>query len=600
MEFFRILWRLLKPFKRQFGVYLVLIFLLESSQLADSYLISLVIGFVERGFDRQVFLIALGVVLAFDEISRFLDRRVDWQVVVNLWNPIYRYLKRATLRKFMEMEMRWHYQQRSGTLMGKVQEGTSKVLDMVMSLSWEFVPTLIQAVVSLVPLLFLSIPIVGVILGSLVVFVLITLRQHRAQEPLWRERYDSYDLEWGRAQEMVSGVEVVSLFGQRDRFLQDHREVLTAISDTSEKEAQLWVYGYGKWRHRIQGLARRLVLALLVLQVSQGEMTIASMVFIWTLTERLFHAFWRFARLHDNAGRALEAARRLEEVILLEPTLADPDDPRPVPAGPVTLTFRGVSFSYSSATEEDTPLNGNHYQIDNLDLTIHGGETVGIVGPSGAGKTTLLRLLTRSWDVTEGAVLVNGVDVRNIALSALRTIFAHVPQEDQVVIFNESFLFNISLGRPSAAFVEVEDAAKAAGIHDFIVSCEDGYKTLLGEKGLRLSGGQKQRVSLARALLADCPVLILDEATSSVDSITEDEIQHRLLPIFRDRQRTVLIIAHRLSTIWGVADRILVFDKGRLVEEGTHEKLFALRGLYAELLMRQSEKMRELLLAKKQ
>ena len=595
MEFFRILWRLLKPFKRQFGVYLGLILLLESFQLADSYVISLVIGFVEQGFDQQVFLIALAVVLAFDETSRFLDRQVDWQVVVRFWNPIYRYLKSAALRKFMEMEMRWHYEQRSGTLMGKVQEGTDKVLDMVMSLSWEFIPTLIQAVVSLVPLLFFNVPVVVVILASLVIFVLITLRQHKAQEPLWRERYDAYGDEWGRAQETVGAVEVISLFGQRERFLGDHGEVLYTISDTSEREAQLWIHRYGKWRHRVQGAARRLVLALLVLQVVRGDITVASLVFVWTLTERLFHAFWRFARLHDNAGRALEAARRLEEVMALEPALRDPSHPQAVPPGPVTLTFKNVSFSYNHDGDTQSSPGDNRYQIYNLNLTIRGGETVGIVGPSGAGKTTLLRLLTRSWDVTEGAIFVNGVDVRSIALDSLRRIFTHVPQEDQVVIFNESFFFNIALGRPSAPLSEVREAAKVAGIDSFIMGCEGGYETLLGEKGLRLSGGQKQRVSLARALLADCPVLILDEATSSVDSITEDEIQDRLLPVFRDQERTVLIIAHRLSTIWSVSDRILVFDRGRLVEEGTHEELLSTNGLYTELFKRQSQRIQALL-----
>jgi ABC-type multidrug transport system fused ATPase/permease subunit len=272
-------------------------------------------------------------------------------------------------------------------------------------------------------------------------------------------------------------------------------------------------------------------------------------------------------------------------VMGLSPSLASPAWSKTLPSGPATLVFENVSFSY----------NGDEDSIHDLNLTIRSGETVGVVGPSGAGKTTLRRLLTRAWDVTEGRILVNGVDVRDLSLWDLRSVFSYVPQGDEVSIFNETFAFNIAFGRPDASREEVVKAAKVAGIHDFIESCEGGYDTLLGERGLRLSGGQKQRVALARAILADCPVLILDEATSSVDSITEDEIQERLIPILRDHRRTVVVIAHDLSTIHGIADRILAFDGGRLVEEGTHEELLEKGGLYAELFERQFAKAREVL-----
>lgn len=585
MEFLKILWRLLKPFKRQFLVYLGLIIIYELCQLADSYVISLVIGFVGRGFNPKLFVGFLVAVLLFDELFRQLDRRTDWQIVVNLWNPIYRYFKRTALKKFMEMEMRWHHQQRSGTLMGKVQDGTDKLMDMVMKLSWEFIPTIIQVAVSLIPLVLLSPSIAGVIFGSLIVFTWVTLRQHRAQEPLWRRRHDAYEEEWGEAQEIVSNIEVVTLYNQQARLLGDYDRILGVIRDASEKEAELWIHRYGRWRLRIHGLARRAVLALLIIQVTQGTLTIALMVFLWTLTERLFHAFWRFAKLLDEVSRSLEAAKRLEGVVDLEPSLVSPAWPKALPSGPVTITFENVNFSY----------DGDGESIRNLNLVIRGGETVGVVGPSGAGKTTLRRLLARSWDVTEGRILINGVDARDLSLLDLRATFSYVPQGDETAIFNETFAFNIAFGRPEAPMKEVIKAAKIAGIHDFIVTCEDGYDTLLGERGLRLSGGQKQRVALARAILADRPVLILDEATSSVDSITEDEIQDRLIPIFRDQQRTVIVIAHRLSTIWGVADRILVFDKGELVEEGTHEELLEQNGLYAELFERQFIKVKEVL-----
>ncbi len=577
MEFFKILWRLLKPFKRQLVIYLILIVIYELLQLVDSYIISLVIGLIGQGFNLKLFVIFLVAVLVFDELFGQIDRRTDWQIVVRLWDPIYRHFKKEMLEKFMAMEMRWHYQQRSGTLMGKVQDGTSKILDMVMRLGWEFIPTIVQAIISLVPLIWLSWPVTTTILVALLIFMLLSFRQQQAQAPLWKKRHDGYEDEWGVAQEMVSNVETVVLYNQQERLLQGYGQLLDLIIDASREEAKIWIHRYGQWRLRIYSLARRAALALLVIQVFQGELTIASMIFLWTITERLFHAFWRFSRLYNEAARSLEALKRLEGVVELKPSIVSPKRPKAVPKGSVTIEFQDVFFSY----------NADDMSIGGLNLIIRGGETVGIVGPSGAGKTTLRRLLTRSWDINQGKILINGVDVCDLSLRALRGVVAYVPQGDEVAILNESFAYNIAFGRPNALREEVVEAAESAGIHEFILNCENGYETLLGEKGLRLSGGQKQRVALARAILADRPILILDEATSSVDSVTEDEIQERLVPIFKDRQRTVLIIAHRLSTLWGVADRILVFDQGKLVEEGTHDELLDLKGLYAELVARQ-------------
>ncbi|MFL5336458.1 MAG: ATP-binding cassette domain-containing protein, partial [Geminicoccaceae bacterium] len=210
------------------------------------------------------------------------------------------------------------------------------------------------------------------------------------------------------------------------------------------------------------------------------------------------------------------------------------------------------------------------------------GATLAVVGPSGAGKSTLSRLLFRFYDPTRGRILIDGHDLRDVTQASLRAAIAVVPQD--TVLFNDTIGYNLAFGRPDATPTEVEAAARAAQLHDFIAGLPDGYATLVGERGLKLSGGEKQRVALARAILKQPRILILDEATSALDSATEQTIQRRLRAL---GGVTTLVIAHRLATIVD-ADEILVLDQGRIVERGTHARLLARGGLYADLWRRQS------------
>jgi ATP-binding cassette subfamily B protein len=217
-------------------------------------------------------------------------------------------------------------------------------------------------------------------------------------------------------------------------------------------------------------------------------------------------------------------------------------------------------------------------------VTIHaaGGETVAVVGPTGSGKSTLGRLLFRFYDVNEGRVTIDGQDLRDVTQTSLRAAIGVVPQD--TVLFNDTIGYNIAYGRDNATVAQIEEAARAAQIHDFIMSLPQGYETTVGERGLKLSGGEKQRVAIARTILKNPPILILDEATSALDTDTEREIQAALKRLSKDR--TVLVIAHRLSTVVD-ADRIVVLDAGQVVETGTHGELLALGGRYAHLWSRQ-------------
>jgi ATP-binding cassette subfamily B protein len=216
--------------------------------------------------------------------------------------------------------------------------------------------------------------------------------------------------------------------------------------------------------------------------------------------------------------------------------------------------------------------------LHDVSLRIPAGQTLAVVGASGAGKSTLSRLLFRFYDVSAGAIRVNGIDIRDLEQASLRRHIGIVPQD--TVLFNDTILYNIAYGNPKASQEDIVQAARAARIHDFIVSLPEGYETQVGERGLKLSGGEKQRVAIARTILKNPPILIFDEATSALDTRTERAIQQELELIARDR--STLIIAHRLSTIVN-ADQIIVLEKGRIVEQGTHDSLLRADGRYAQM-----------------
>jgi subfamily B ATP-binding cassette protein MsbA len=235
------------------------------------------------------------------------------------------------------------------------------------------------------------------------------------------------------------------------------------------------------------------------------------------------------------------------------------------------IEFRDVRFGYNRDGETKEVLHG-------VSLTLRRGEVIALVGPSGAGKSTLVNLLPRFFDVTGGAILLDGKDVRDLTLASLRKQIGKVTQE--TVLFNDTVRNNIAYGRPDVAMAKIEDAAKAALAHDFILRLPQGYNTMIGERGTRLSGGERQRLAIARALLKNAPILILDEATSSLDTESEAAVQAALANLMEGR--TVLVIAHRLSTVRR-ADRIAVMEDGRITQMGSHDELLAQGGTYSRL-----------------
>jgi len=308
--------------------------------------------------------------------------------------------------------------------------------------------------------------------------------------------------------------------------------------------------------------------------VVAGEMSGGELTAFLLYTTIVAVSLGALAGLWGALQRAAGATGRLFAIVDAVPEIRDPADPRPLPPGPADLSFRDVRFRY--------PTRPDHEVLRGIDLEVAAGELVALVGPSGAGKTTITALVPRFFDPTAGSVRLAGVDLRALSLVELRGALALVPQDP--VLLGETIAEAVAYGVPGADRAAVEAACREANAHDFIQALPDGYETAVGERGLQLSGGQRQRIAIARALLRDPRVLILDEATSHLDSESAALVQAALTRLVAGR--TTLVVAHRLSTVRR-ADRIVVVEDGRIVEEGAHGDLVAAGGLYHRLVSHQ-------------
>ncbi len=322
-----------------------------------------------------------------------------------------------------------------------------------------------------------------------------------------------------------------------------------------------------------------LILSLLLwkggIDVINGRWTAGSFIAFIAYAVMTYRPLKNFAELNAQLQLGLASADRIFELIDEPPTIAEAASPLSLPVFQTAITYENVSFRYRSADGKATE---PRWALKGLDLKIRKGEIVALVGPSGAGKTTLALLLPRFYDPTSGQVRIDGQDIRQATLDSLRQQIGFVTQE--VLLFNETVRYNVAYGRPNASLEEIQAAAEAANAHSFIQRLPHGYETVIGERGVRLSGGERQRLSIARALLKNPPILILDEATSSLDAESERLVQEAVEHLMANR--TALVIAHRLATV-RKADRIVVLEKGQIAEEGNHETLLAKGGLYHRL-----------------
>jgi subfamily B ATP-binding cassette protein MsbA len=375
-----------------------------------------------------------------------------------------------------------------------------------------------------------------------------------------------------RLTESITGIKMVKAF-LREKL---HRE---KFNEENRQYYRLTLKGartieYSKLLHEIiGGVGSTFILFFGLYLVVKGSMTLGELLSFFTAIGMMYTPIRRLGSANNNLQQARAAAERMFYILDQEPEI---DGTRDLPPLRNEITFKNVSFVYPGTKKK---------VLDNINFTVKKGSLVAIVGKSGAGKTTLVDMIPRFYRPTEGKILFDGVDINEATFESLRRNIGIVSQD--IILFNETVRENIALGKPDATEEEIIEAAKAAYAHDFIKEMPNGYDAVIGERGVRLSGGQKQRISIARALLKNPPILILDEATSSLDTASEAIVQKALDNLMANR--TTFVIAHRLSTIRR-ADKILVLDKSRIVEAGTHEELIARNGIYKFLYQSQFER----------
>lgn len=375
----------------------------------------------------------------------------------------------------------------------------------------------------------------------------------------------------GNLEESISGVRVVKSFVneryESDQFKKKVTEHFK-LNMTQNVQGTLW----NAIAALVSGIGGALVLWYGGYLIQADELTVGTLLMFYAYTAYVFDPIVNLISINVTIQRANAAIDRLFETMDTVPVIRDIDKAVSLPPGGGHVQFKGVTFGYT----ETAPV------LHDISLVAEPGMKVGIVGPSGSGKSTLVKLIPRLYDVNQGEILIDGHDLRNIELLSVRSRIGMVPQES--TLFSATLGENIRYGRLDADDKEVEHVARAANIHDFILTLPEGYNTRLGEHGIKLSGGQKQRIAIARALLTDPQILILDDCTSALDSKTEAKIQATLHQVLEDR--TGFIVAHRLSSV-SRCDRIYVLDEGRIIEEGSHDELLQMGGMYSRMHARQ-------------
>ena len=501
----------------------------------------------------------------FDNLRNAVFENVGQEAGRRLSDDVFVHLHRLSLR--------FHLDRRTGAVTKIVERGTKSIDTMLYFLLFNIAPTVIELVAVCVIFLVKFGPgLVGATLAMVAAYIWFTRTVTEWRNQLRRDMVDMDTSAVAHAVDSLLNFETVKYFGAEEREAQRYGAAMRRYARAAVKSENSLA-----WLNIGQSLITNLMMAgamaYTVWGWSTGRFTTGDVVLVNTLLSQLFRPLDLLGMVYRTIRQGLIDMEAMYTLIDTPTEVADAPGARALAVAGGAVRFDQVRFGYDPEREI----------LHGVSFAVPAGGTLAIVGPSGAGKSTIARILFRFYDIASGAVMIDGQDIAGVTQQSLRAAIGIVPQD--MVLFNDTIGYNIAYGREGATQAQIEAAARAAQIHDFILGLPQGYDTRVGERGLKLSGGEKQRVAIARTLLKDPPVLVLDEATSALDSRTETEIQTVLRDI--SRKRTTLVVAHRLSTIVD-ADEIIVLDQGRIVERGRHADLVRADGLYATMWARQA------------
>ncbi|MEZ5732899.1 MAG: ABC transporter transmembrane domain-containing protein [Paracoccaceae bacterium] len=493
-----------------------------------------------------------------------------YYLVTRLGERVVADIRRAVFDRVIGMSPAFFENIMTGEVVSRITTDTTLILSVIGSSVSIALRNLLILLGSIVLMLLTSAKLTGLVLLIVPAVIVPIITMGRRLRTLSRENQDWIAASSGTASETLSSVQTVQAFTHE-------AETRAEFAEVTEK-----AFRSAKTRIATRALMTVIVIFLVfagvvgVLWIGARDVR-ADAMSPGELVQFVIYAILAagavaaLSEIWGELQRAAGATERLAELLAAKDDVADPTNPVPLPRpAKGAIQFDNVTFHYPARPETSA--------LEGVDLTVAPGETVALVGPSGAGKTTVIQLIQRFYDPDKGSVMIDGVPLTDMARSDFRRAISLVPQDP--VIFAASARDNIRFGRPDATDAEVEAAARAAAAHDFLAILPQGYDTYVGERGVMLSGGQKQRIAIARAILRDAPILLLDEATSALDAESERAVQQAVDALAEGR--TTLVIAHRLATV-KKADRIVVFDKGRIVATGSHDALVAEGGLYARL-----------------
>lgn len=521
----------------------------------------------------QAALLVIGGLATARLLTMLLDYLADILIVKLLWKSEH-HIQTVAYEKLLELSIDYHEKINTGTKINIVNKGTDKLVDLIGSFTWEFQPIVIKIILSAILVMFTNWLFGVVFIFSVGPFIYLMFLTYQKTAKLRSKRHDLYEKSTGEIGDTISNITVVKAFAQEEREKNSFQGLWGSVLNISGTEYKT---------HMVESFFRSLMtegfyilmVSIGIWQIYTGNLTVGTLVFLISVLERTNSNIFRLGRIYERAVDASEPVDRISSLLSQKTSVKQAVNPVPLNDFKGQLAFRHVTFAYKKRRV-----------LKNVSFTINPGSFTALVGKSGSGKSTIAKLLSRYYDPTSGAIVLdNKYDLKQVSLDDYHQQTSVVFQDSPVPNRKVWEVIAYSFGQATWNSVKerVLKAAQLAHAHEFISEFDDGYQTEIGERGVKLSGGQKQRLAIARALFADPKILIMDEPTSHLDTLSEAMIQKALEDISKEKTLTKIVIAHRLSTVQK-ADQILVMDKGRIVERGNHLELLKKKGVYSSIV----------------